>query len=335
MAKKPTLKDVAMEAGISVGMAGRVLGGYGYFSDESKQRVLEAAEKLEYRPNAVARSLKSEHTKAIGLLISNIVSVFWPTIVRAIEDVASKSGYHVILCNTDEDPTKEQEYLSALYERNVDGLIVSPSPRVHGYLKKISLSGIPLVLVDRTVRGLHVPSITVDNEAGAYKAVRYLIEKGHKRIGIITGLTGIMTSEHRFAGYKRALQEHGIPVDEELIRTGDFRKDRAFESTEKLLALPDPPTAVFVSNETMAMGVMLALTEHNISIPGEMSVIGFGDPDWAPITNPPLSTVRQPTYAMGTLACESLLRLIKGAEDHASDETVCMKPELVIRGSCS
>ena len=334
MTKKPTLKDVAREAEISVGMAGRVLGGYGYFSEETKQRVLEAAEKLEYRPNAIARSLKSQHTKAIGLLISNIVSVFWPTIVRAIEDVASKAGYHVILCNTDEDPTKEQEYLSTLYERNVDGLIVSPSPRVHSFLKKISQGGIPLVLVDRTVHGLHVPSITVDNEAGAYEAVRYLIEKGHKRIGVITGLTGIMTSDHRFAGYKRALQEYDIPMDEELIRVGDFRKDRAFESTEKLLSLSNPPTALFVSNETMAMGAMLALTENKIPIPEEMSIIGFGDPDWAPITNPPLSTVRQPTYAMGTIACENLLRRIKAVEDHASDETVCMKPELIIRGSC-
>lgn len=333
--KKPTLKEVAKEAGLSVGLVSRVLNGYGGFSDESRIKVQEAVKKLDYRPNTIARALKSKHTKAIGVLISNIVSVFWPTVVRAIEDVASKSGYHLVLCNTDEDPAKEQEYLTTLYERNVDGLIVSPSPKIHSYLKKMVNGGMSLVLIDRSVHGLNVPTITVDNEIGAYKAVTYLISQGHKRIGIITGLKGIMTMEHRFAGYKKALEENRIPLDENLIQEGDFRRDKAYDAVGKLLDQKEHPTALFVSNETMSLGALLALKERGVKIPEQLSIIGFGDPDWAPIANPPFSTVRQPTYAMGTLACENLLREIMAAErGKIPAENICMKPELVIRKSC-
>lgn len=333
--KKPTLKEVAKEAGLSVGMASRVLNGYGGYSEESRKKILKAVEKLDYRPNTIARALKSKHTKAIGVLISNIASVFWPTVIRAIEDVASKSGYHLVLCNTDEDPVKEQEYLAALYERNVDGLIVSPSPKIHNYLKKMAKGGMPLVLIDRSVHGLNVPTITVDNEIGAYNAVTYLISQGHKRIGIITGLKGIMTSEHRFAGYKKALEENRIPLDENLIQAGDFRRDKAYDAVGRLLDQKKRPTALFVSNETMSLGALLALEERGVKIPEQLSIIGFGDPDWAPIAKPAFSTVRQPTYAMGTLACENLLREIMAAErGKIPAENICMKPDLVIRKSC-
>ena len=200
MKQRTTLKDVAKEAGVSVTMASRVLGNYGYFSEETKSKVLKAAEKLNYRPNIIARGLRVRETKAIGVIISDVLSFFFTTLVRGIEDVANQSGYSVILCNSDEDPKKERSYLSALYERGVDGLIVSPSTGNYSYLKKLSRGGMPLVLVDRKIRGLAVPTVIVDNEAGSYEAVNYLISSGHRRIGIITGLKGVMTSEERLAG---------------------------------------------------------------------------------------------------------------------------------------
>jgi DNA-binding LacI/PurR family transcriptional regulator len=333
--KKPTLKDVAREANISTAMASRVLGGYGYFSEDTKTRVLDAAERLNYRPNAIARALKNKSTKAIGVLISNIVSVFWPTIVRAIEDAASKSGDHLILCNTDENPSKEMDYLTTLYERDIDGLIVSPTPNVHSYLKKLSRGGMPLVLVDRKVKGLSVPTITIDNTSGSYEAVTHLISKGHTRIGVITGLKGIMTSEDRLEGYRRALQHHDIPIESSLMKSGDFSKEKAYSAVQEFLDMEEPPTALFVCNETMALGALIALKDRNIRVPEQMSVIGFGNPDWAPIASPPLSTVRQPTYAIGTLACEKLLAEITNPEQaKVQAETICMKPELVLRGSC-
>ena len=243
----------------------------------------------------------------------------------------------MILCNSDENEVKEQEYLTTLYERNVDGLIVSPSPKIHSYLKKLSRNGMPLVLIDRTVKGLDVPSVTVDNISGAFQAVEHLINMGHSRIGMITGRRGIMTSDERFEGYRLALEKHGIALDENMIQAGDFRKDTAYEAALNLLEQQVPPTAVFISNETMAMGALLALKKKKIRIPDQISIISFGEPDWAALVEPSLSTVRQPMYTMGTLACESLLRKLMDPCEQVDrrDKSICMKPELVIRKSCN
>jgi len=320
MKQRTTLKDVAKEAGVSVTMASRVLGNYGYFSEETKSKVLKAAEKLNYKPNIIARGLRVRETKAIGVIISDVLSFFFTTLVRGIEDVANQSGYSVILCNSDEDPKKERSYLSALYERGVDGLIVSPSTGNYSYLKKLSRGGMPLVLVDRKIRGLAVPTVIVDNEAGSYEAVNYLISSGHRRIGIITGLKGVTTSEERLAGYKRALKENGLPVDEKLIKEGDYRREKAKEAALEFLRMKNPPTALFVCNEPMTSGALLALRED--------------DPVWAPLTEPALSTVSQPSYAMGTLACQTLLKEIRQTgRTKISPEDIILKPKLIIRES--
>ena len=334
MRQRKTLKDVAREAGISVSLASRILGNYGYFSEETKSKVLKAAKKLNYKPDVIARGLKTRQTKAIGVIVSDILSFFFTTLVRGIEDVASQSGYSVILCNSDEDPIKERDYLLALYERNVDGLIVSPSTGNHSYLKKLSRGGMPLVLVDRGVRGLKVPTVIVDNEAGYYEAVNYLISLGHHRIGIITGLKGVMTSEERLAGYKRALEENGLPLKEELIKEGDYQRKKTRKVTQEFLRMKNPPIALFVCNEPMTSGALLTLRENKIKIPEEMTIIGFDDPAWAPLTEPALTTVSQPSYSMGTLACQTLLKEIRGVDRTKMPlEHIILKPKLVIRES--
>jgi len=335
MAERITLKDVAKEAGVSPTIVSRVLNNYGSFSEETKSKVLKAVKKLNYKPDTIAQSLRTKHTKAIGVIISDVVTFFFTNLVRGIEDVASQSNYSVILCNSDEDLIKEREYLSALYERGVDGLIISPSPGNDSYLKKLARGGIPLVLVDRRIRGLKVPTVTVDNEAGAYEAVSYLINLGHKRIGIITGLKGVTTSEERLAGYKKALKENHLPEDPELIKSGEYRREKAKEVTEEFLKMKNPPTALFVSNEPMTNGALLALRENKVKIPEEMSIIGFDDPVWAPITNPSLTCVSQPSYSIGTLACQSLLKEIKGTiRSKTPPEDIVLKPKLVTRESC-
>jgi LacI family transcriptional regulator len=333
--RKTTLKDVANAAGVSVAMASRVLGNYGYYSQETKFKVVEAARKVDYRPNTIAKALKVRHTKVIGVVISDIVNTFFPTVVRAIEDSAHKSGYHVILCNTDEDPSKAQEYLNALYERSVDGMVISPSPEIAVQLRKLAAAGLPIVLVDRFLKGLKVPSVTVDNREGSYHAVSHLIEKGHRRIGCISGLAGISTSDERLAGYLQALEKHGIAVDEEMIEPADFRQDKAADAVGKLLDQRSPPTALFVCNETMAMGALGVLRDRGIAVGRELAFVSFGDPDWASLMHPALSTVRQPTYAIGTLACQQLITLLTGpprSRPHA--EQVVLKTELMIRESC-
>jgi len=335
MAKKITIKDVAKEAGVSVTIVSRVLNNYGSFSEESKSNVLKAVEKLDYKPDVIARSLRTKKSKAIGVIVSDIVTFFFTTLVRGIEDVANQGNYSVILCNSDEDLIKEREYLSALYERGVDGLIISPSPGNDSYLKKLTRGGTPIVLVDRKIKGLRVPMIMVDDESGAYEAVSYLISLGHRRIGIITGLKGTSTSGDRLAGYEKALKEHHLSQNPELVKAGDYRREKAKEAAEEFLRMKNPPTALFVSNEPMASGVLLALRENKVKIPEEMSIIGFDDPVWAPLTNPALTTVSQPSYSMGTLACQTLLKEIKGTgRSKTPPEDIMLKPKLIIRESC-
>lgn len=334
MVKRITLKDVAREADLSVTIASRVLSKYGYFSEETKSKVLKAAEKLNYKPDIIARGLKTRQTKAMGVIVSDVLTFFFTTLVRGIEDVASQSGYSVILCNSDEDTVKERDYLLALYERNVDGLIISPSTGNHSYLKKLARGGMPLVLVDRGVRGLKVSTIIVDNEAGSYEAVNYLMSLGHRRIGIITGLKGVTTSEERLAGYKKALEENHISLEPELIKEGDYRSEKAQKAGGDFIRMKHPPTALFVSNEPMTSGVLLALKENKVKIPEEMAVIGFDDPVWAPLTEPALTTVSQPSYFMGTLACQALLKEIKGVgHSKIPSEDIILKPKLIIRES--
>ena len=335
MAQRSTLKQVAEKAGVSLGMAGRVLGNYGSFSEATKKKVTEAARALNYAPNIIARSLRTQLTKTIGVLISDITTFFWTTLVRGIQDKAGKAGYSVILCNSDDESENEQLYLSTLFERNVDGLIVSPTPHNHSYLKRLARSMVPLVLVDRGVKGLVVPTIKTDNQAGAYEAVKHLIDLGHERIAIITGIPGVETSEERFAGYRQALQERGIPLRKTLIRQGHFQKERAFAATKELVRLKRPPSAIFVSNEPMVSGCILALKESGLGIPEDIAVVGYDDPVWASYMDPPLTAVSQPSYTMGILAFDYLLAQISGSgKDIKYLKDVILKPTLFIRQSC-
>jgi LacI family transcriptional regulator len=335
MAGRPTLKHVADKAGVSPGMAGRVLGNYGYFSENTKRKVLQAARALNYTPNVIARSLRTRLTKTIGVLISDITTFFWTTLVRGLQDKAAKAGFSVILCNSDEETRNEREYLKTLVERNVDGLVISPTAGNHSYLKKLARSEVPIVLVDRKIRGLGVPAIRVDNRTGAYDAVKHLIGLGHERIAIIKGIDGIETSDERYAGYAQALSEHRIPIRETLVKAGWFLKDQAFAATQDILRMRNPPSAIFVCNEPMVSGCILALKENGVRIPEDIAIIGFDDPVWASYMDPPLTTVSQPSYTMGMLAFDYVLAQTAGtAKDRKYLEDVILKPVLVIRKSC-
>lgn len=335
MALRPTLKQVAHRAGVSPGMAGRVLGNYGYFSEATKKKVLEAARSLNYTPNLIARSLRTRLTKTIGVLISDITTFFWSTLVRGVQDKAAGAGFSVIICNSDEQPRNEREYLATLIDRNVDGLVVSPTAGNHAYLKKLARSEVPIVQVDRKIPGLPAPSIRVDNRAGAHEAVKHLIGLGHERIAVIKGLDGVETSDERYAGYRQALSEHHLPLRESLVKTGRFLKDGAFEATLELLRMKAPPSAIFVCNEPMISGCMLALKQEGVRIPEDMALVGFDDPVWASYMDPPLTTVSQPSYTMGMLAFDFLLARASGPVKSSKYlEDIVLKPVLVIRRSC-
>jgi len=331
---RKTLKDVAQKAGVSVAVASRVLGNYGYVSEENKEKVLKAAKQIGYYSDILARSLKTKKTYSIGVIISDVTTFFFTSVVRGIEDVANQSGYHVTLCNSDEDPQKEREYLEELYKRRVDGIIISPTNKNIAYIKKIMRSGIPVVLVDRKIDEIDTTQILVDNEWASYEAVKHLINLGYRRIGAINGVKEIRTSEERFAGYKKALRESDIKIDPQLIKYGNFRMENGKEAMVELLKMKKPPDAVFVANETMTTGALLALKENEVKIPQEMAIIGFDDPVWAPLVDPPLTTVRQPSYSIGTIASQVLLQKMDTRGRKTKHEEIILKPKLIIRESC-
>ena len=332
--RRVTLKDVAREAGLSVGMASRVLGNYGYFSEDSKHKVLAAARKLDYRRNAVAHALRVESTRVVGVLVSDLVTYHWTLFVRGVEEAASRDGYQVILCNTDDDPKKDSSFLMALLERGADGLIVSPSPGSHAVVRQVVATGVPIVMTGEVFGDLNIPKITMDDVAGGREAAAHLLELGHRRIGIITGSRQSTSGEGRLNGYLQAHHDAGIEVDPVLVADGGFLRDRAYSATAGLLDLAEPPTALFVCSETMSGGALQCLRDRRVTIPDDLSVVVFDDPDWASFMMPPLTAVRQPRYYMGTLAFEALRGVMSDPDgSRRRDEELVLKPGLVVRES--
>lgn len=332
---RKTLKDVATKAGVSVAVASRVLGNYGYVSEENRLKVLKAAREIDYQPDVLARGLKTKKTYSIGVIISDVTTFFFTSVVRGIEDVASQGGYHVTLCNADEDPQKEKGYLEELYKRKVDGIILSATGKNLSLVKKLIRSGMPIVLVDRKIDKLDTTQVVVDNKEGAYEAVKHLIKLGYQRIGVINGIKGIWTSEQRFAGYLDALEESELKIKPELIKYGDFRVEGSKKAMVEFLGMKNPPEAVFVTNEAMTTGALLAMKEKKVKIPDDIAIVGFDDPIWAPLIEPPLTAVRQPSYSIGTIACQALLqRIEKTNRGRSVHEEIVLKPKLIIRKSC-
>ena len=336
MEGRPTLRDVARKAGVSAGMAGRVLGNYGSYSEQTRRKVRAAAKAVQYSPNVIARALRTRHTRTVGVLIPDITTFFWTTMVRGIQDRAARDGFSIVLCNSDEESHNEKAYLRTLVERSIDGLIICPTLDNHSFLSKLSRGGTPVVLVDRKVPGLRAPTIRVDNRAGAGEAITHLARLGHTRIAIIKGIDGVETSDERFEGYAEALRENGLTVRSSLVKEGRFLKDQAISATRELLKMKERPSAIFVCNEPMASGCMLALKESGIRVPQEISLIAFDDPVWAEYTSPPLTTVSQPSYTMGMLAFDYLLARITDREKKGQYlQDVVLKTTLVLRESCA
>jgi len=327
-----TVTDVAMKAGVSVSTAARVLSRNGYASEATRRRVLEAAKDLGYVPNQIARSLRTRRTRLIGLLIGDVENSFYSVIARHVESVAKDAGYHVVLCNSDDEPEIEREYLKLLEGMHVDALIVTPTSKNRRDLKHLQEKEIVIVQVDRRVEGLHADAIVVDNEAGAASAVTHLIEAGHSLIGILTGELTVPTARQRLAGYERALEEHGIEIRPELIRSGSFHRDHAIEDATALIGAMPTPTAIFAANNLLAEGLLVALAQQGLRVPRDLSVVSFDDLEWMSMVDPPLTTVRQPTRDMARGAAELVLRRLRDGTTE-TPTTVVFRTELVERKS--
>ena len=311
-----TIYDVARVAGVSVATVSHVLNGTRKVAPDTAARVRRAIEELGYQPNGIAQSLRKRVTYAIGVLVSDITNPFFAHLVRGVEDAAHAAGYSIIVCNSDEDPEKEDFYIRSLWRRRIDGMLIAPTrDGASPALKELVQKEIPFVFVDRKAKGIEAPAVLSDNVGGAYLATKYLIDRGHKRIGIILGIPGATTTEERFSGYRQALEDAGISFCEELVVWGWYRAEGAQNATKKLLSLHDPPTAIFCTNNLMTMGALQELHRRNISIPEEVAIIGFDDLEWAEFVHPPLTVVVQNPYKLGQYGFEVLYAWLNGQKE--------------------
>lgn len=325
-----TIYDVARHAEVSPATVSRVVNGRANVDPVLAERVRNAMRDLNYRPNAVARNLRRSRTSMWAVIISDIGNPFFTSLVRGVEDVAQTAGFSVLLCNSDNDEAKEGQYVDAALTEQVAGVIISPtagSPHVPRLLD----AGVPVVVIDRRMAGAAVDTVLVDNEQGARQAIGHLAVAGYRRIACITGPADLFTAQRRLAGYRSALVDAGLPYDTALVRHADFGIAGGHDAMGSLLAGAAQPDSVFVGNNLMTIGAVTRLFDEGLSVPDEMGVVGFDEVPWATLMRPALTTVAQPTYAVGRSAAELLTARITDPKRAVS--TVTLPTELRIRDS--
>jgi LacI family transcriptional regulator len=329
-----TVRDVARRAGVSSSTVSHVLNRTRFVSDELRDRVLAAMHELEFHPNAAARMLSLKRSNTLGLIVSDIRNPFFASVTRGVEDVAQEHGYTVVLCNSDEDLVKETACLKTLQSRQVDGVLLASAGVADEYVSRLVQAGYPVVLVDRDLPDLGAPAVLLDNEGAAYSGVRHLIDRGHRRIGMISGRGSISTTTERVAGYQRALREAGLEPDSGLVISGQSTSEGGVAATHALLDLEPPPTAIFSGNNLMSIGALHAIASRGLTVPDDVAMVGFDDFPfpWSDAFRPHLTTVAQPTYELGRRAAETLVQMLNGSGTLAAPR-VALEGKLVIRES--
>jgi LacI family transcriptional regulator len=330
----PTIKDVAQAARVSVATVSAVANGNKYVSEQLAQRVRHAIDATGYQPHGVARSLKKGTTQTLGLIVTDITNPFFTAVARSVEDAAHVAGYAVVLCNSDEDVEKERVYLQLMRRRRVDGLIWAPAGDASSYRDFCVDQRAPTILLDRRVDGMPLDAVVVDNVHATRSAIEHLIALGHRRIALITGPRHLSTSCERLQGYRDAMATHGLNPSPRLVVQGDFRSGSAYDAALGVLRMDPRPTAVFASNNLMALGLLRAIRELGLRCPEEISVAAFDDFEEASLFTPGLTTIAQPTAAIGAKAVELVLQRIGQRDEGHAPEVATMEAVLQLRGSC-
>lgn len=330
----PNLKSVAEAAGVSIATVSRVLNSDPVVKEETKVAVQRAIQAIGYQPNRVAQRLRSttRTRKLIGLLIPDIQNPFYVDVIRGIEETAYENGSAVVIGNFSQDQKREKLYIDILKSEFVDGFIVAPTHGTDQYVEELIRDGNAVVCIDRGLSKIEADVVKSDNEPGAFKATEHLIKLGHRRIALIKGDPSIPTTLERISGYKSALAEYGIPIEEALIRgrISDFQS--GIDMTNELLRLASPPTAIVAGNNLITLGSLEALLSNGIEIPSQMAIVGFDDVYWAGSLNPPLTAVRQYGTKIGQKAIELLYQRILNPSKEPT--TYIIKTELMVRKSC-
>lgn len=330
---KVTIKDIARISGVSTATVSKIINKKdSNISEQTRSRVLQIIEEYGYVPNRIASSMITKETKTLGLVIPNIANPFFPEVARGAEDKANQAGYNLILCNTDDDVTKEDVYISMLQEKMVDGIIFTASSRRQGVSESLRKINVPVIAVDREIEGLKSQGkITVDNEIGAYEAVKHMIDRGYKNIVHISGPRTSTPTRHRINGFIRAMNEAGYKTEDLKIYEGEYLSASGEQMTQMIIDDGTKFDGIFCGNDLIAIGAIKVLKKNGYSIPNQIGVVGYDDIYMARLVDPELTTVSQPKYLIGYKAAEMLIEKLTHKKELYTEEI--LKTELIVRES--
>ena len=333
-----TIKDLAKELHLSVATISKALRDSYEISPETKQLVLECAERLNYRPNPIALSLKERRSRSIGVVVCEIANNFFSQVINGIESIAYDRGYNVIISQSHESYDREVIDLHYLASRSVDGLLISLSTETSdlSHLKALHEKGLPIVFFDRIAEEINTHKVVADNFKGAYDATSHLINNGYKNIAILSGSEFLSITAERLAGYKEALLANGLKINEDYIHHcfyGGMIFSEIEDAVNQLFSLKQKPDAIFTASDKLTSGCLKTLARRNLKIPDDIAFAGFSNTDIAELINPPLTLVRQPAEEMGRAATELLLQLIESKRPVKEFEKRVLTPELQVRSS--
>ncbi len=335
--QETNIYDIASEAGVSIATVSRVMNQSAAVSEKSRKKVLDAIEKLNYVPSVMARSLSTSVSTSIGVVVPDIHNPFFSLLLQGITHVADDFDMQIVLCSTDESKEREAQVLQSMRELRLRGLLIAPvsehSATTLAQLRSFAQHGIPVVLLDREMECDDFDRVVTFDEEGVYRAVTHLISLGHRRIAIITGPLDSRPGKERLGGYERALGEYGLPLNREYIREGDFRMERAYTACMELLELPQPPTAIFSSNNMTTYGCLRAFHEKGLQLGKDISMIGFDDIDALNWLNYNISVVDRDVQEMAARAMRLLLNRVEQAEELREGVRDCLPTQLLLRGS--
>jgi LacI family transcriptional regulator len=308
----------------------RVINNSGYASQEVRERVLAAVAELGYMPNTLARSLRIRRSNTIALILTDITNPFFTTMARGVEDAANAAGYTVIFGNTDESEEKERRYLEMIQQKRVDGILLVPAGGSLEAIEGIRQVGTPLVVLDRRIPGEVVDVVRCDSIEGAYRLTRIMLELGHRQIVLLTGPGSVSTAEDRATGFRRAMQEAGVPAPQ--VIHGSFTQDSGYQMARKALTIQPRPTALIAGNNFIAIGLLKAVRDADVEVPEDLAVAGFDDLPTAMVVEPFLTVAAQPAYEMGRQAAELLFSRLSG-ENSAPPQEILLPLDLILRRS--
>jgi DNA-binding LacI/PurR family transcriptional regulator len=333
---KITIQDVAKKAGVSISTVSRILNGnYTQTTKETKERVQQVIRELNYHPNPMARGLKQMRTKIIGIVLSNLRNPFWSMVLEGVEDTCRMSGYSLMICNSNEDASREAELIEGFKNRQVDGIIVNPTSKNNQLFKEMVEKQYPLIVINRKIEGMEVEvdSVIVDNIKGAKLAVDHFVQTGKRNIiAVAYEPQGVSTWRDRIIGFKEALSENGIEVRDRTVIEVKNETGKVKEAVTEYFKTDHSAEAIFSTNNLMTLEILESLKDLNIKVPDDIALIGYDETVWSKHLNPPLTTIKQPAYETGVIAAKNLIKKID-SKSKRKPKTVVLEPELIVRES--